>query len=132
MNISFHNIQTKTSRQFVLILLGVLLVCQTILLFKGNNPNPVLLIMTGLLAFLFLLPAVVTRSLFWGVMVITGVLGTILTFLLLTVVFFLLIFPLGFFRRILGKSPLDDRIEKENRTYWRPVHDDHNDMTKQY
>ncbi|WP_400168177.1 hypothetical protein [Fidelibacter multiformis] len=88
--------------------------------------------MTGLLAFLFLLPAVVTRSLFWGVMVITGVLGTILTFLLLTVVFFLLIFPLGFFRRILGKSPLDDRIEKENRTYWRPVHDDHNDMTKQY
>ncbi|BFN37244.1 hypothetical protein FMIA91_11230 [Fidelibacter multiformis] len=132
MNISFHNIQTKTSRQFVLILLGVLLVCQTISLFKGNNPNPVLLIMTGLLAFLFLLPAVVTRSLFWGVMVITGVLGTILTFLLLTVVFFLLIFPLGFFRRILGKSPLDDRIEKENRTYWRPVHDDHNDMTKQY
>ncbi|MGC9513012.1 MAG: hypothetical protein ACP5D8_05200 [Fidelibacterota bacterium] len=132
MNISFHNIQTKTSRQFVLILLGILLVFQAISLFKGNNLNPVLLIMTGLLAFLFLLPAVVTRSLFWGVMVITGILGTILTFLLLTVVFFLLIFPLGFFRRILGKSPLDDRIKKESRTYWRPVHDDHNDMTKQY
>lgn len=132
MIISFHTIQTKTSRQFVRILLGILLIFQVISFFKGNNLNSALLIMTGFLVLLLFLPAVVVRSLFWGVMVITGILGTVLTFLLLTVVFFLLIFPLGFFRRILGKSPLDDRIKKESRTYWRPVHDDHNNMTKQY
>ncbi|KUK91530.1 MAG: hypothetical protein XE04_1041 [Marinimicrobia bacterium 46_43] len=132
MIISFHTIQAKTSRQFVLILLGILIVFQAISIFNGNNLNPALLILTGLLLLLLLLPAIVTRSLFWCVMVITGVLGTILTFLLLSLVFFLLIFPLGFFRRILGKSPLDDRIKKESRSYWRFVHDDHNDMTKQY
>ncbi|MCD6234305.1 MAG: hypothetical protein J7K63_04615 [Candidatus Marinimicrobia bacterium] len=132
MIIPFHTIRTKTSRQFVLILLGFLIVYQVISLFKGNDPNPVLLITTGSLALLFLLPAVVIRSLFWVVTVITGILGTVLTFLLLSLIFFLLIFPLGFFRRILGRSPLDDRFKKGNQTYWRPVHEQNNDMTKQY
>ena len=79
-----------------------------------------LLITLGLLA-----PAV----LFWpnrGWMALAHVLGAISTRLILTVLFFLVITPLGSIRRLLGADPLDRRGTARP-SYWTPYPSRHRD-----
>lgn len=47
------------------------------------------------------------------------VLGTVMTRVLLTLVFVLLVVPIGFALRLAGKDLLDRRIERARTTYWR-------------
>lgn len=47
------------------------------------------------------------------------VLGTIMTRVLLTLVFALLVVPIGFALRLAGKDLLDRRLDRARTTYWR-------------
>ncbi|HMJ04952.1 MAG TPA: SxtJ family membrane protein [Chthoniobacterales bacterium] len=47
-------------------------------------------------------------------------LGWIMTGLILTVVFFTVVAPLGLLQKLLGKSALDLNFPSDQRTYWQP------------
>ena len=48
----------------------------------------------------------------------THAIGETLTWFMLAIVFYLVITPLGLIMRILGKDPLDKRIDIKANTYW--------------
>ncbi len=49
---------------------------------------------------------------------ITHVIGTLITGSVLSLLFFLIITPMGLLMRLLSKDPLDKKIEKEKHSYW--------------
>ena len=49
---------------------------------------------------------------------ITHVIGTLITGFVLSLLFFLIITPMGLLMRLLGKDSIDKKIEKEKRSYW--------------
>ncbi|MDD5581959.1 MAG: hypothetical protein PHS99_01945 [Candidatus Marinimicrobia bacterium] len=132
MIISYKSIQTRTARHFGLILLGLLIIFLGIHFFRFHAVNGLLLFFVFFVILLLLLPSFVIRALFWGVLFITAFIGTILTFMLLSLIFFLIILPLGLIRRLVGRSPLDDTLHVDEETYWSNIEEDDNDFTKQY
>lgn len=132
MSVAYQSIKTRTARQFGGILLSILLIILAYQFLKGYKPDLCLFMCTFLLIIVLLLPAGVIRTFFWGVMIVTGILGTLFTFILLSMIFFLLIFPLGFIRRVMGKSPLHDKKKSDTETYWVSMEHYKNDMTKQF
>lgn len=73
-----------------------------------------LLVLLGLVAPLLLRPA---YRLWMGLAL---VLGFVMTRVLLTAVFLLTILPLGLVFRLIGKDPLDRKIDRTVPSYWRP------------
>ncbi len=51
-------------------------------------------------------------------MLFAGVLGFIMTNVLLTLVFFLGVLPTGLLMRLFGKDPLRKGFDKDKKTYW--------------
>lgn len=72
----------------------------------------------GALVVLGSIMPVVLRPLYRVWMALAMVLGFVMTRVLLTLVFFLLIAPLGLLRRLLGKDPLHQTPDAETTSYW--------------
>jgi hypothetical protein len=72
----------------------------------------------GILTFLLALAPGPLRSIYIGWMRIAGFIGQVLTGLVLTLMYFLVITPYGFASRIFGKNPLGAKINKASPTYW--------------
>ena len=67
-------------------------------------------------------------------MVIAGILGWINTRLLLGIVFYLLILPIGFVMRTFGKLNYRAKLQSESSTYWIETPDnlDNNDLERPF
>lgn len=63
---------------------------------------------------------VALRPLYHVWMALALVLGFVMTRVLLTLVFFLLITPIGLVRRLLGKDPLRQQPDADTPSYWIP------------
>ena len=65
---------------------------------------------------------------------ITDVVGQVITKFLLSIIFFIIITPIGVIMRVLGKDALDKNIDKKKESYWvsRDVQDDISAYEKQY
>ena len=65
---------------------------------------------------------------------ITDVVGQVITKFLLSIIFFIIITPIGVIMRVLGKDTLDKNIDKKKESYWvsRDVQDDISAYEKQY
>lgn len=76
----------------------------------------------------FLTPALVSpamlRPIEWGWMKFAGVLGYVMTRVLLTLTFFVVITPLGVISRLVGKDLLDIRRQPNRTSFWVPVEPD--------
>jgi Saxitoxin biosynthesis operon protein SxtJ len=124
----------KQLRSFGLTVGGVFaLIGLSPLLFYGNNLRWWAVAVAGIL----ILPALVyPKILFWphkGWMFVGHVLGWINTRIILGVVFYLIVTPIGVFRRWLGKDPMGKRLRPDLESYRiirkpRPV----SHLTKQY
>ena len=57
----------------------------------------------------------------WAWMKLAFILGTISTRIILTIVFYLAVTPIGLLRRLFSKDPLDMKIDKNAKSYWKPV-----------
>lgn len=62
----------------------------------------------------------VLRPLYRVWMALALVLGYVMTRVLLTLVFFLAVTPIGLVMRLLGKDPMHRRPDPKRPTYWRP------------
>ena len=74
----------------------------------------------GALVFGALLVPIVLKPLHIAWMTLALVLGYVMTRVLLTAVFYLVVTPTGLVMRVLGKDPLQRRIDHDASTYWIP------------
>jgi hypothetical protein len=103
------------------------------LVFRGEDPRWWALVLTGCL----LIPAVVfPKGLFWpynGWMAVGHVLGWINARIILGLVFYVVVTPIGVLRRWLGKDPMGRQLEPDADSYRvvrKPRPESH--LTKQY
>jgi hypothetical protein len=105
-------------RRFGLAFGGGLTVLGSLLLWRGRPAGPYVL---GGAAIILLLAAVLPRGLApleWFMARLFRVVTGALTYVILTIVFFLVLTPLGLFRRLMGKDGLGLRPDPSKTTYW--------------
>jgi hypothetical protein len=59
-----------------------------------------------------------TRMIYLGLILVTFPIGWAISMILLTAFYFLLLMPLGFIFRILGRDPLCRRFDPDAKSYW--------------
>jgi hypothetical protein len=111
----------RTEREFGLIVGGVFTLLSAWWFYRGKFPNLMPYVL-ALGATLICLGAVYPRALvypnrYW--MKLAAVLGFISTRIVLAIVFFLLVAPIGFVKRMFGWDPLHRR-SASSESYWRP------------
>ena len=111
----------RAEREFGLIVGGVLLLLSTWWLYRGkfHHVAPVTLSLGAALVFLGLL---FPRALVWpnkAWMALAEVLSFVTTRIILAFVFFVIVTPIGFVKRLFGWDPLHRRAASSD-SYWRP------------
>ncbi|HKP48271.1 MAG TPA: SxtJ family membrane protein [Pyrinomonadaceae bacterium] len=111
----------RREREFGLIVGGVLVLLSSWWIYRGKyaNPSHITLIVGGLLV---LLGLTLPKSLIWpnrGWMLLAEALSYLSTRVILAIVFFLVITPIGIIKRMSGWDPLDRRSGRRS-SYWRP------------
>ena len=115
---------TRQLRKFGITIAIPFLIIGCILIWRDRWTGPYFIILAGLfLSGGLLIPrwlAPLERA--W--MAFAHVLGVIMTYLLLTVTFFLVITPMGLFLRLIGKDFLDRKFSSKKHSYWIAVEPD--------
>lgn len=108
----------KELREFG-ITLGVFFGLLGVLFWWRNKPSFLyLFIASGFFAFFGLLIPIVLKPIQKIWMAIALVMGSIMTRVILSVLFYLVITPIGIICRVLGKDILDLTIDKSRESYW--------------
>ena len=111
----------KELRTFAMIaLIASLLIASLLYMLKGVKIQwAVIIVLAGFCIFLSSLMSLkLTRMIYLGLILVTFPIGWAIGMILLTAFFFLLLTPLGFIFRLLGRDPLCRRFESEAKSYW--------------
>lgn len=113
----------KSLRSFGLVVGGVLLAIAAVVFWRsGWAAGTAVYVLGSIGGILVLLGAVLPTVLKPAYMVWMGlavVLGYIMTRVILTIVFYLVVTPIGILMRVFGRDPLDRKLEPNAPTYWR-------------
>ncbi len=119
-----NNIQIQEKhrlRNFGITMAVVLTIIGSVLLW---NDKPAWLYFYAI-AFVFLISGLAFPKLLYPVefvwMKLAFILGYIMTRIILTIVFYLAVTPIGLLRRLFSKDPLEMKIDKNAESYWKPV-----------
>jgi len=105
-------------RKFGLSLGGLGLVLSLYLLWKNKTwVNPILIISAFLLICGIIIPNFL-KPLYFAWMVFATIIGWIMTRVILTVLFYVVVTPLGLISRMLGHRFLDLKIDPARKSYW--------------
>ena len=131
-NISHHKIKSGTDRNFGLVFATIFLIICLFPLWFGKNIHFWALILSFIFFFCaILIPRVLSLpNKFWfkfGIL-----LGTIISPIIMGIIFFLTVTPTGLIMRILGKDILNQRIDKSVKTYWLERKEGATSMKKQF
>ncbi len=112
---------TKELRKFGLVMVVPLAIIGGVLLWKGKFLAPYVLILSALFLIfgLFFPKLLAPVEKIW--MKFAEILSVIMTRVILSLTFYLVITPLGLLVRLLGKDLLQKKFEQEVKTYWVPV-----------
>lgn len=114
----------RALRRFGLVVGGVFVGIAVVVAWKrGWDAGPLVLGLGGpglALVLLGLAVPAVLRPVFRVWMGIAIVLGFVMTRVLLTLVFVLLVVPIGLALKLVGKDLLERRIERDTPSYWKP------------
>lgn len=116
--ISHINSSKKECRKFGYSVGSVLLIIGLTLLYFGKSSAVYFLSIAGILILLgFILPASLKplQKIWMGISVI---LGSIMTRVILTFLFYIVVTPVAIIAKIAGKDFLNLKIEKEKKSYW--------------
>ena len=126
----------KELRTFGLSLGVVCLLWAGILWWRGQaSAVPWLLAASPILILLGLVAPIALRPIHWVWMPVARGIARVLTWLVLTLAFYLVFAPFGIVMRMLGKDPLHRRFEPDAATYWETRNDgpfEADRLTKQY
>ena len=121
MEIAAHKKRSdRVEREFGLIVGGVLLLLSTYWWFRGKLPDA-RLVTAVIGSLLVLLGLVIPRALVWpnkAWMALAEVLGFVSTRIILAIVFFGIVTPIGMVKRLFGWDPLHRR-DPASDSYWR-------------
>ena len=111
--------QTKRDfRNFGLTMGIVLGVIGAVLFFKSSSLYPWFWAIGGLFIFLGLLLPSLLKPLYWPWMIFAVILGWFMTRLILAMLFYLVITPIGLITRLLGKLSIEIRWKQQTDSYW--------------
>ena len=114
------------------IVLGVI---GTVLFIKTSSLYPWFWAIGGLFIFLGLVFPLLLKPLYWPWMIFAVILGWFMTRLILALLFYLVVTPIGIITRILGKLSIEISWKQKADSYWSPMHTDGDtpaDREKQY
>lgn len=112
----------KALRSFGLLVGGVVLAIAAVVLWrKGWSPGTAVYVLSAIGGALVLLGATVPsalKPLYSAWMALAVVLGFIMTRVILTLVFYLIVTPIGLIMRAVGRDPLNRKLDADARSYW--------------
>jgi hypothetical protein len=108
----------KDLRKFGLTVGIVLLAIASLLYWKGKENYTAFGIIGGFLVVVSILFPIILRPLNKIWMTLAILMGWIMTRVILIVIFFIVLTPLGLIARLIGKDFLDLKIDKEKNSYW--------------
>ena len=130
------NLDKKQIRTFGLGLAVILSVFAALNLYKGHQSVALTLLIFGAIsAVLAILCQILLKPVYIVFMKISHVLGWINTRILLGLIFYVVITPIGFVIKIFGKDLLDRKIEPDKQSYWikrEKVHNEKSRYEKQF
>ncbi|MBZ0263748.1 hypothetical protein K8I28_03695 [bacterium] len=112
----------KELRKFGITLAIGFAVIGGLLFWRGHDPQ--WKVMAGICAFFLvsgLIIPMVLRPIEWAWMKLAHVLGMIMTYIIVSLTFFLVITPVGLLVRLVGKDLLSLKFDKNAKTYWEDV-----------
>jgi hypothetical protein len=115
-----NNINSEKSdlRKFG-ITIGVILLIIAGLLFWKKDQSFQLFFTTGaVLIVMSLTIPVILKPVYWIWMIITTIIGWVMTRIILSLVFYVILTPIGIFSRLLGKQFLGLHWDKSKNSYW--------------
>jgi hypothetical protein len=112
-------IDKKTLRNFGFTFFIVLSVMGGYVYWRGHSTWPWFLGGGGVFLIFGLFFPLALKPFYKVWMALAFLLGLIMTRFILTLTFFLIITPMGFVLRMLGKDLLDEKVNKDATTYWR-------------
>lgn len=120
----------KELRKFSLILGGAFLALGALSWYRGTAAAPYLLIPGAAIALVGVALPGAVRWLFFVWMAIGLVLGTIMTSIILTLVFVFAVTPIGIIMRLVGRDPMHRALDPQASTYWLPKKRDTEDKSR--
>lgn len=116
--ISHINSSKKECRKFGISVGTVVLLLGFLLMYNGKNSSVYFILAGGCLIILGMALPVVLKPLQKVWMSFAVVMGFVMTRVILSILFYIIVTPVGIIARISGKDFLDLRIEKEKKSYW--------------
>ncbi|MDD5136092.1 MAG: SxtJ family membrane protein [Candidatus Omnitrophica bacterium] len=111
--------ELKDLKQFGMALAGILLALGAVNLFKGRtNWYPWFFSLSIASILLALLAPKHIKPVFTLFTKVGHVIGWVNTRIVLTIIYFLIITPMALIMKVIGKDPLDRKIEKDRVSYW--------------
>jgi len=110
----------KDLRWFGVIVALVFAVLGTVAFFLWKSPKTanVLWIIGGALAVIYYAVPPLRRLMFVGWMYLVFPIGWVVGHLLLAIVYYLVVTPVGILRRTLGGDPMERKVDREAKSYW--------------
>ena len=114
------NIKSKKNdiRNFGLIIGAVLIAIVLLLFWLENQSYDILMIVGVVLCVTSLILPVILKPFYFAWMTFAVILGWIMTRVILSLVFYGIITPIGLFSRLFGKEFLNLKLNKTENTYW--------------
>ncbi len=88
------------------------------MVFDQGKELPILWLIGVALAVVGTLAPVIVKPLYYAWMTMALALGFVMTRVLLTIFFFLVVTPVAFVFRLIGKDPLHRKLDREAESYW--------------
>ena len=123
-NLKISDNKQRQIRRFGITIGAVLTAIGGILLWYGKPSWPYIFALAGLFIICGLLFPRLLWPIEWFWMRLSGIIGIVMTHLILTLVYYLAITPTGLLRQIFGKDPLKMKLDKGAASYWIPVDPD--------
>jgi len=112
---------TKSDFRKFGITIGVfLMVIAGLLFWKGKESFDILLISGFILCVLGIAIPVVLKPFYWVWMILAAILGWIMTRVILSLLFYVVITPIGVLSRLFGNQFLELKWDKSKDSYWNP------------
>ena len=113
--------EIRRLRNFGITMAVVLSIIGSIMLWYDKPNCMYLYIVSGVLLFCSLVAPKLLIPLEWCWMKLAYILGYIMTRVILTIVYYLAVTPVGLLRQLFNRDPLREKIDKSVETYWEPV-----------
>lgn len=105
-------------RKFGITIGLVLIIIAGFLFWRGKESFEVILVIGSALLVLGLVIPIILKPVYWIWMILAVILGWIMTRVILSLLFFVVITPIGLFSRLFGRKFLDLKWDKSSDSYW--------------